>query len=246
MKKWQLYLLVVVVILVIGLIFGWKIASVLGLLGGGLAKKEADKVKEKQKDLQKQADNIQKKSDKRKEKADKLTAEGEDREEEAEKINDKLKDTDDSFKNMFNVFLILFLSFSLLFTVQGLAIAAEEPELNPDNFKRPDTLAEANKMIDKLLDFALTYRDAAYQYKNLYEEEKADKEEFKSLYKAERGDNQQLQTIIDNQKTLNDKLQEIIDRLLNSSGGFGFYGGINYKPFKPVESGIEGGITFDF
>jgi predicted nuclease with TOPRIM domain len=137
MKKWQLYLLVAVVILVVGLIFGWKIAGILGLFGGGLAKKEADKVKEKQKDLQKQADDIQKKSDKRKEKADKLATEGEDREKEAEKINDKLKDTDDSFKNMFNVFLILFLSFSLC-------------QNYISNIRRIETM---NTSIDSIVDF---------------------------------------------------------------------------------------------
>jgi len=145
---------------------------------------------------------------------------------------------------MFNVLLILFLSAILIlsFSIAGMA----QGDINKDNFKKPDTLAEAEKMIDKLLDFALKYRDMVYKYKGLYEEENKDKKEYRQLYKEGRKANKQLQTIIDNQDKLNDKLQEIIERLLNKSNGIGVYGGFNYVPLNPVNSGVQGEITIDF
>lgn len=263
MKKWQIYLIAILIVLFVGIVFGWKFAGILGLIGGGgLAKKKADEIKKEQKDLKEQADNIKEESDSRKEKAEKLEKEGKKREEKAEELNEELEKTDEEleetdkkFHDMFNIIIILLISVSLIFAVQGFALAAkaEEPELNPNNFKEPNTLEEASSMIDTLLDFALKYREiafrykeSAHEYKNLYEKEKAAKEEFKKLYEQERKATKQFTRIIDNQKLLNDKLQEIIDKLINSSGGFGIYGGVNYKILKPLESGVEAGLTLDF
>ena len=222
----------------------WQsIAAIFGIGGYGVVKELRKKVKEEQKDLQEQADNIKKKSDKRTEKADELDKEDKARKEKADDLDEELEKTDDNFKNTFNIMLIFLISFTLLFSGPVLA----QDNINPENFKQPDTFEEATQMLDKLLDFTIKYRDMAYKYQKLYEEEREDKLEYKDLYEKERADNQQLQQIIDNQKKLNDKLQDIIDMLMNNSkGGVGVYGGFNYKPMKPLESGIEAGVSYDF
>ena len=235
------------IFIIIGLTLGFKVA---GLITGGIfgisagAKKKADQAKEKQKNYQKQADDINKDSEKRKNKAEKINNESKKRDKKAQEIDKQLENNDKSFKDMFNVILILVLSVSILFA--GPAMAQDKPELNPEKFKDPKTLKEANKLIDKLLDHALQFRDIAYEYQKLYREEKQAKKEYKELYLAERNDNDQLQKIIDNQGKLNNKLQEIIDKLLNNQKSFGIYGGIDLKPLQPENTGIEAGVTYDF
>ena len=247
LKNIYLYIFIAVIIGAALLIVGgelWQsIAAIFGFGVYGAIKEKRKKVKEEQKDLKEKADIIKKESDNRKEKADKLNEKDKARQEKADDLDEKLEKTDDKFKNMFNILLIVLISLSLL--IGGPLLAQEN--INPDNFKQPDTLQKAEVMIDKLLNFTLEYRDMAYKYKDLYEQERKNKVEYKELYELEREDNKKLQEIIDNQVRLNDKLEEIIDMLMDSSkGGVGIYGGINYKPFEPLESGIEAGVSYDF
>lgn len=294
----------VIVLLLIGIFVGWKFAGGLLVAGGveELYRNQKKTIDESQKEMKEQAEEVEKDSEKRaekakkvvkesdkrdkraeklnkddkhrKEKADDLEKEGKKREKEAEDLDEELENNDDNLKNMFNVLLILLVSLSILFS--GPVLAQNSPEqFNPDNFKKAESLEEANQMLDNLLEITLNYRNLAYDYREKYNQEKQDKKEFKNLYEEERQDklafqnmyneekedktffkdlyneekqdNKELQNIVENQRTLIEMSQNMNEFLSKQSkGGFGLYGGVNYKPLKPLESGVEAGVSFDF
>lgn len=298
MSKIKLYIIgaAVIVLLLIGIFVGWKWAGM--ILGVGATEEyyrnQKKKAGQQQKEMKEEADKIEKDSEKRAEKAKKVVEEGKKRDKRTEKLNkddkhrkqkaddlekevddldEELENNDDKLKNIFNILLILLLSFSIVFS--GPVLAQNNEQFNPENFKKAETLKEANKMLDNLLEITLNYRNLAYDfrekyneenkdkkefkklyeeeredklaYKNMYQEEKEDKLFFKKIYNEERQDNKELQNIIGNQKTINDMLQDMNEFLTNQSkGGFGIYGGIEYKPLKPLNSGIEAGVSYDF
>ena len=305
MSKTKLYLIgaAVIVLLLIGIFVGWKFAGGLLVAGGveELYRNQKKTIDESQKEMKEQAEEIEKDSEKRaekakkvveesdkrdkraeklnkddkhrKEKADDLEKEGKKREKEAENLDEELENNDDNLKNMFNILLILLVSLSIVFS--GPVLAQNNEEFNPENFKKAESLEEANKMLDNLLEITLNYRNLAYDYREKYNEENQDKKEFKDLYEEERQDkkafenmyneekedklffkglyneekqdNKELQNIIENQRTLIEMSQNMNEFLSKQSkGGFGLYGGVNYKPLKPLESGLEAGVSFDF
>ncbi|MFW6134847.1 MAG: hypothetical protein ACOC5R_04665 [Elusimicrobiota bacterium] len=249
-KNAKLYIIIIAAILIVGIFAGWRIA---GMLGGGAGllsiftngkSKEADKIDDEKEELEDEAKDIDKEGKEREEKAEKLSKEDKKRDEEAEELDDDLKKTESKFKDMFKILIVIFVSFSLLFALSGITMA-DEPEIDPDNFKRPDTMAEAEHMIDKLLDITLEYRETAHEYKSLYEAEKQSKKEYKSLYEAEKESREELKSVVDDMSTLMEKQREILDELMDSKK-LGLYGGVNYTPFKPKNSGVDAGININF
>lgn len=93
LKKWHLYAIGIVIVLVVLFIFGWKAASILGLLGAAGGYKTASKQVQKQADQEKEVVNkVEKDIDKRKEKDQELQQEAENRKEKAEELNNNQKD----------------------------------------------------------------------------------------------------------------------------------------------------------
>jgi TolA-binding protein len=93
LKKWHLYAIGIVIVLVVLFIFGWKAATILGIGAAAGGYKTASKQVQKQADQEKEVVNeVEKDIDKRKEKDQELQQEAENRKEKAEELNNNQKD----------------------------------------------------------------------------------------------------------------------------------------------------------
>ena len=143
------------------------------------------------------------------EKVKKIEKKIENREEEAKKLNDRLK-------KHFNIFIIIFIVFSLSIG----AVATNTIE----NLKIPETY---NELVIAYKDMA----EIAVGYQKLYNEAEAD--------------NRTLIEVVKNLQNLMKVQQDIIDDLLQKNR-FSLFGGVEYIPLHPDYSGIMVGVTFEF
>lgn len=100
-KKWHLYAIGIVIVLVVLFIFGWKAATLLGAFGAAGGYKRASKQVQKQADQEKEVVNeVEKDIDNRKKKDQELQQEAENRKEKAKELNDNKKDRQERAKDL--------------------------------------------------------------------------------------------------------------------------------------------------
>jgi len=244
-KKWHMYLIIVVIILLVGFIFGIKAAGgLVGLFGAGAGIKKKVKVEKENaeedrilnKDMQKRADKYQ-------EEMNYLNNRIEDADNTDEEINKKQKKISNKFRSFFNMFLIfaLLLTPMVVFAEEADFPTIEDAKEIPDNypalkdryFELFEAYIELYKYNQDVFTQKETYKQLAHDYKIKSETMKLD-----------------LDKMIENDKQdeeIKERLFDYIDELLKAnSGGFGLYGGVNYKLLDPTQSGIELGLTYDF
>ena len=205
MRKVYIYIIVVIAILVIGFILGNKfielIAGFMALLGfGNLTRKRAKEIEKKAGEEEKVSAEVKERMKKRREKEKKLA---------------------ERFKQFFNIFLIVFISISML----GVPVLAEDGE--------PPPAIEDLKIADNYDELVEDYKEMALialQYQRLYREAEKDNE---ILLQS----NERLQKLLDAYK-------EIVDRALKND--ISLSAGVNFVPLHPDYSGVtlEIGYTF--
>jgi Skp family chaperone for outer membrane proteins len=101
LKKWHLYAIGIVIVLITLFIFGWKAATILGIGAAAGGYKTASKQVQKQADQEKEVVNeAEKDIDKRKEKDQELQKEAENRKEKANQLNENQKDRQERAKDL--------------------------------------------------------------------------------------------------------------------------------------------------
>lgn len=93
LKRWHLYVIGIVILIIVLFVFGWKVASILGLLGAAGGYKTASKQVQKQADQEKEVvKEVKNDIDEREEKDQELQQKAENRKEKAEQLNENQKD----------------------------------------------------------------------------------------------------------------------------------------------------------
>lgn len=186
----------------------------------GQIRKQSDEIKKEQRQSKKRVDDIQESRKDRKKKADELSKE--------------LRDKDRKFKDTFLSIVLIF--FLVLFPAVANAEDGEPPPL-PEEYTEADLNIpdNYNDLLDKyyqMFEYAMFYRDMAFEFEKLYNEELADSD---SLVKE-----------IDRLNKMLETQQKMIDKLLKSDGGLGVNAGVNYVPLNPINSGLILGVSYEF
>lgn len=148
------------------------------------------------------------------------------REEKAEELSEDLRKTDYKFRNRFFSIMLIF-----LLILSPFAIASDgEPPPAKEDLKIPDTYEELLQSYYAMFDYAMHYREIAYKYEKLYQQEKADSEK--------------LLNEIENLKMLLDMQKDMIDQLMSNNIGLSV--GINYVPLHPDYSGVIVQVEYEF
>lgn len=219
----------------------------LGRFGG----KDNEKYKEK-------SEEIMKESEKDKEKIEDIKEDIDDRKKDVDSIDDKFEETDEElekidekFKNKFNMFIVLIIAISLLCPIsvygetsvidEEIEILQEEvDELDGDDLYIPDNYDDLVEEYKEMAEFALKYREIAYimrnhavEYRQAYINEKQSHKLTMDI--KERDDNRI--------KSQNEIINELIEQDFSK---FGLFGGINYVPLNPQNTGLMLGGTIEF
>lgn len=242
--KLILYGLIVLALIIVGFIFGFKLAGGIGLGLLGIkksvkkAKKKAKKDREKNKQMEKRAEKYQ-------EEIDALNDDLAEANKEDEKINKKQKKVTERFKSFFNMMLIVTLLFTPVVVFAQEAQVTDLPTVEdakelPDNyegleaqyFDLLDAYIELYGHNQNLYNQKEHYKELAHDYKDKLENVKLDLDE---MIENDKQDEEMKQQLFD-----------YIDKLLKRDGGFGIYGGVGISPLKPEASKLELGLTYDF
>lgn len=271
-KTYVFYIIIILFIIGIGIIFGSRLAGILGIigLGGAGVKKRSQDKSEK---LSEEKEDIENEIKALKEKAKKLRQASEDRSQEVAKIENKIDELKRKDKDRINkandlngkikdllIIFILIPGLLLFFTVPGLAL---EAEVNQEEVNEEITIDDVSipTNYDDLLDQHKEVLKIMFEWRNLYFQERKDKieavelaEKMTELYEEEKQVNKELYKIVEKLETKTDRLikivethEELLEEVLNSqSGGIGAFTGINYTPAYPLQSGIMAGISVNF
>lgn len=240
MKKWQLYLILVMIILLVGFVFGYKAAGGLALFGIGGAtgiKKKVDKAKKEVEKDQKYHENMQEKADQHQENIDKLN----DRLEKADQKDEKINKTFWSFFNLLSIFLMIVILLLVPVTIYAKdnnnAInlpTIEEAKEIPDNYE--GLKVRYFELLDAYIDMYTqkeTYKNLAHDYKSELDSVKAD-----------------LDKMIENDKQdeeMKERLLEYIHELIKvQKKGFEIEAGVNYVPLNPKNLGVMLSLGYEF
>lgn len=149
------------------------------------------------------------------------------REEKAEELSEDLRKTDYKFRNRFFSIMLIFL---LILSPFVMASDGEPPPMSKEDLKIPDTYEELLQSYYAMFDYAMHYREIAYKYEKVYQQEKADSEK--------------LLNEIENLKMLLDMQKDMIDQLMSNNIGLSV--GINYVPLHPDYSGVIVQVEYEF
>src|SRR5690554_2724814 len=95
------------------------------------------------------------------------------REENAEGLSEDGRKTHHKYRNRFSSIVLIFL---LILSPFVIADDGEPPPMSKKDLKIPDTYEELLNSYYAMFDYAMHYRDIAYQYEEVYQQEKADSE----------------------------------------------------------------------
>ena len=151
------------------------------------------------------------------------------REEKAKELSKNLRETDYKFHNRFFSIMLIFL---LILSPFAIASDSEPLTMLKEDLKIPDTYEELLQSYYVMFDYAMHYREMAYQYEKLYQQEKADSDK--------------LVNEIENLKMLLDMQKNMIDQLMRLSNNIGLSVGINYVPLHPDYSGVIVQVEYGF
>lgn len=134
-------------------------------------------------------------------------------------------------------FFMVLLIFSIVIPNTLVMASDGEPppdDINIENLKIPDNY---DSLVDRYREMALL----DIQYKQWGEE-------MEKLYNSAESDLSELQKTVDNLNKMIEANNEIIDILLKQNSGpkFGVSLGIDYKPVKPLESGLITMVNLNF
>lgn len=219
-RKWHLWLLAAIILILVGIFLGWKFfAGGLALLGG-IGAKEVKKNKSA-------LEHTEKNQEKRKEEVDKIQNDKEDRDEAFEKFKKNIKKNG---PKLLIFFLIIFIT-----TIPGLA---QEKREVPDDYEQLKELYF--KALDRNAELA-NQRDQAIEFAEGY---KKDYEMLKIKYDAAEDDIDFLQERLKDSNEIIEKQDKVIEKL--SGKNLGMFGGINYVPAEPENTGIILGASLLF
>ena len=203
-KDWLLIILMAIVSIFFMLIF----------------RKKPDWIKKKQKEIKQKENEIDNN-------VEKIKQSKKEREEKAEELSKNLRETDYKFRNRFFSMMLIFL---LILSPFVMASDGAPPPMSKEDLKIPDTYEELLQSYYAMFDYAMHYREIAYKYEKLYQQEKADSEK--------------LLNEIENLKMLLDMQKDMIDQLMSNNIGLSV--GINYVPLHPDYSGVIVQVEYEF
>lgn len=203
-KDWLLIILIAIVSVFFMLIF----------------RKKPDWIKKKQKEIKQKENEIDNN-------VENIKQSRKEREEKAEELSEDLRKTDYKFRNRFFSIMLIFL---LILSPFVMGSDGEPPPMSKEDLKIPDTYEELLQSYYAMFDYAMHYREIAYKYEKLYQQEKADSEK--------------LLNEIENLKMLLDMQKDMIDQLMSNNIGLSV--GINYVPLHPDYSGVIVQVEYEF
>jgi hypothetical protein len=201
----------------------WLLIILLAIVGVFfmlIFRKKPDWIKKKQKEIKQKENEIDNN-------VEKIKQSRKEREEKAEELSEDLRKTDYKFRNRFFSMMLIFL---LILSPFVMASDGEPPPMSKEDLKIPDTYEELLNSYYDMFDYAMHYREIAYQYEKLYQQEKADSEK--------------LLNEIENLKMLLDMQKNMIDQLMSNNMGLSV--GINYVPLHPDYSGVIVQVEYEF
>ena len=219
-KKWHLWLLGIAILIGIGFFFGWKFFAGGAALLGGLGAKQA-------KDNKSALKHTEKNQEERKKEVDNIQKRKENRDDKFEKFKKSIKKNG---PKILIFFMIIFIT-----TIPGLAqdkteVPDDYEQLKLLYFKALDRNAELAKQRDQAIEFAEGY--------------KKDYEMLKIKYDEAEKDVGLLQQRLKDSTEIIEKQSETIQKL--SGTKLGVFGGVNYVPNEPNNSGIIMGASLNF
>ena len=194
--------------------------AIVGVFFMLIFKKKPNWIEKKQKEIKQKENEIYNN-------VEKIKQSKKEREEKAEELSKNLRETDYKFRNRFFSIMLIFL---LILSPFAIASDGEPPPMSKEDLKIPDTYEELLQSYYAMFDYAMHYREIAYQYEKLYQQEKADSEK--------------LLNEIENLKMLLDMQKNMIDQLM--SNNIGLLVGINYVPLRPEYSGVIVQVEYEF
>lgn len=194
--------------------------AIVGVFFMLIFRKKPDWIKKKQKEIKQKENEIDNN-------VEKIKQSRKEREEKAEELSKNLRETDYKFRNRFFSMMLIFL---LILSPFVMASDGEPPPMSKEDLKIPDTYEELLNSYYDMFDYAMHYREIAYQYEKVYQQEKADSEK--------------LLNEIENLKMLLDMQKNMIDQLMSNNIGLSV--GINYVPLRPDYSGVIVQVEYEF
>ena len=201
----------------------WLLIILLAIVGVFfmlIFRKKPDWIKKKQKEIKQKENEIDNN-------VERIKQSRKEREEKAEELSKNLRETDYKFRNRFFSMMLIFL---LILSPFVMASDGEPPPMSKEDLKIPDTYEELLQSYYAMFDYAMHYREIAYKYEKLYQQEKADSEK--------------LLNEIENLKMLLDMQKDMIDQLMSNNIGLSV--GINYVPLHPDYSGVIVQVEYEF
>ena len=194
--------------------------AIVGVFFMLIFRKKPDWIKKKQKEIKQKETEIDNN-------VEKIKQSKKEREEKAEELSEDLRKTDYKFRNRFFSIMLIFL---LILSPFAIASDGEPPLMSKEDLKIPDTYEELLQSYYAMFDYAMHYREIAYKYEKVYQQEKADSEK--------------LLNEIENLKMLLDMQKDMIDQLMSNNIGLSV--GINYVPLHPDYSGVIVQVEYEF
>lgn len=194
--------------------------AIVGVFFMLIFRKKPEWIKKKQKEIKQKENEIDNN-------IEKIKQSRKEREEKAEELSEDLRKTDYKFRNRFFSIMLIFL---LILSPFAIASDGEPPSMSKEDLKIPDTYEELLQSYYAMFDYAMHYREIAYKYEKVYQQEKADSEK--------------LLNEIENLKMLLDMQKNMIDQLMSNNIGLSV--GINYVPLHPDYSGVIVQVEYEF
>ena len=136
--------------------------AIVGVFFMLIFRKKPEWIKKKQKEIKQKENEIDNN-------VEKIKQSRKEREEKAEELSEDLRETDYKFRNRFFSIMLIFLLILSPFTI---ASDGEPPPMSKEDLKIPDTYEELLQSYYAMFDYAMHYREIAYKYEKLYQQEK--------------------------------------------------------------------------